>query len=309
LGQTANIDEAAVRAALERLLEQAEGTVSVEIIGGEPLERPARELTLRLLSDLARDPRCSATTLCTAITSGDALAAAFSLCQHAYVSIDFSRDPTNRKLATTKRIEQLVGLAKATGTSLAINSVMSSDDSETDITRFVEQCISAGVKEFGAAHISSRGLTDAELARIVDQYYHMFKLRLAYRDQIHISNGILDSLEIHLKGGSRSAGCECAQTSVAIEPDGRVVHGVCVDHLRQVPDVEAFRALQEERLRALSSGPCKDCELWRVCYGGCMTEAIRINGSPLSRATERCRILLGLNERVSIDLNNLSRSH
>jgi radical SAM protein with 4Fe4S-binding SPASM domain len=277
----------------------------VEIIGGEPLEEPGLAITLSLLEQLAADPKCQGVIISTAVISTRIFEIVLPYVSRIYLSVDISNDRQNRKHVPIQRIATLVSMCKSAGVELSIATVMFGDESADELKEFIDALVGAGVSSVGLGHITVSAKTPHEVTIAVNQYYQLFRLRLAYRPKIQIIGTVLDSLELHLAGNARKAACECGRNSVVIEPDGQLNVGLCFDHKRDTYTPEKFLSIRSDRPGYLLKGACSGCALWDVCQGGCVSEAVRLNGTPFARAEIQCQILLGVAERLEADLLSL----
>jgi len=300
LGQRSTPNPQAVESAVMDVLERSPVPLTVEIIGGEPLEPPALEFTIKLLEMLRSHPKCDRTVVSTALASPRILSRVSGLVDLLYFSIDVSEDGRNRKRISSARLQNTIrGLAG--DSEVAISVVIFGDETRDIFERHIGAMRELGIKSIGFAHQSATWLSLRQIEAIVALYHLLFKLRLADRS-VRLEGTILDSMELYLLDGERTAACECARNSLAIEPDARVVPGVCTDHILGPLGSDT---LHENRDAALLKGDCGSCDLWNVCRGGCATEAKKFNGSPLSRAPFHCQIMKGLRDRVRDDVQRL----
>jgi radical SAM protein with 4Fe4S-binding SPASM domain len=288
---------------LKAVLEQASQPVVVELIGGEPLEEPALPITVAVLKMLQTHAMCAGTVLSTAVISSDTLAGIMPMVNRVYLSVDIGRGNRNRKHVSVDSLRRITALARDADVDLATSTVLFGDETFDDFAQFLNQLVDIGVPSAGFGHITAMRLSDKDVAVAVRQYYELFQLRLALRPAIKVVGGVLDSLEIHLRGGTRRAACECGTNSVSIEPNGRLNVGLCFDHSTQTYDTHGFAELRAKRSNKLQEDLCGTCELWAVCQGGCTSEAIRLTGSPYGRALTHCAVLRGLFAYVLADLN------
>lgn len=300
LGQSIASEPARVLASLQDIIKSAEGSLDVEFIGGEPLQRPIRDETLKLLRFAKESGTVRQVFMSSALTSAKVMSIAMPFIDSLYLSVDFTSSG-NRKPLNASQLSRVVSIAAKENTAISVSSVLHGDETLDDMLRFIEVLETCGIKSWGFSHQSYLGLSPALLSRYTNQYYDAFRVSVVVGDRVSVSNGIIDSLKIQLKGGSRDAACECARHSVVIEPDGSLSPGVCQDHVRGRLSPKEFIPLQETRSTRLQASECKGCPLWNVCYGGCMTEATRLTGSPNGRSIVECHLLTELHRRVSFD--------
>jgi radical SAM protein with 4Fe4S-binding SPASM domain len=306
LGQKTAASNDKVMAALHAVLEQTPRPVWIELIGGEPLELPARDLTFMILEKLQGHPRCAGTVLSTAVVSPALLSDVMPLLDRVYLSIDLSSSKQNRKRLDKRRLRVLVELFDSAKVELCVSGVLFGDESPRDLREFVEELVRVGIKSVGLSHRSALPLTLAEIDVAVGQYYELFRLRLEKRSDVQVVGTILDSIELHLLGGLRKGACECGRNTVVIEPNGQLTVGVCLDHRTDLMTLRAFRDVRLERPSRLLSGLCGDCALWDVCQGGCVSEAVRLHQTPFARASIHCEILRGVARRIEEDIRLLA---
>ncbi len=304
LNQRLELGDVPLRGRLDELLSAATRPVTVEIIGGEPLQKPALHSTVALLEQARANARCSRTVLSTAVSSGPALMRVLPLVDLLYLSIDTSRDARNRKRISDWHLLDLVDACRRHGTDLFVSTVLFGDETRDELEEFVLRLRNAGVPAVGFTHLRSSELATAEIETAIMQYHHLFRLRLALRRELLIAGAVLDSIELHMRGGCRTDACECARNSLVVEPDGTTSMGLCFDHESLRPTkVEELRDIKDRRRAYLMAGPCAGCRLWDVCQGGCVSEGHRSSGNPLDRAEMWCAILLGIAARVETDLS------
>jgi radical SAM protein with 4Fe4S-binding SPASM domain len=302
LGQSSMPAHGAITDILLSILDSATSPLSVEIIGGEPLEPPALKFTLQTLERARAHDRCDQIFLSTALASPRLLSQVAPLVDLIYLSIDMARDERNKKSVSLVRLQRVLRAIRDGGSDVALSVVIFGTETDAEIVAFVDLLIEAGVSSVGMAHQSATRLSQAEVSRVVAIYHLLFKLRLTRAAEITISGTMLDSIELSLLGGSRTGACECARYSVVIEPDARVVPGVCTDHaLAPISPT----VLLEGRPEQLQAGACGSCPLWDVCKGGCATEALRFSGDAAKRAPIHCAVMLGLSSAVSRDVESI----
>jgi radical SAM protein with 4Fe4S-binding SPASM domain len=306
LAQETSLDVAKLLDGVDEALRQAPRPVHVELIGGEPLQSPGLDVTIDLVERLSRNPQCAGIVLSTAMVAPDRLSRVIPLLSRVYLSMDLSNSKDNRKRLHIQRLRSVAELCDAHGVDLCLSTVLFGDESADELSRYVEDAKSSGVKSIGFTHRTASPMSKAEIAATVDQYHHLFRLRLAERPEIEIFGSMLDSIELSIIGGSRKAPCECGRNSVVVEPDGTLSPGVCFDHRRGRYSIMQFTQLRSERPAHLLEGMCGTCRLWSVCQGGCVSEAIRLNGSPLTRANLECEIIRGLASLIERDIAALS---
>jgi radical SAM protein with 4Fe4S-binding SPASM domain len=309
LGQEMSGDADKILATLDEVLAQVPRPIWVELIGGEPLELPARDLTFEILKRLQGHAKCRGVVLSTAVASPALLRRVLPLVRRVYLSIDLSNSRQNRKRLSQRQMDELGRLFDSAEVDLYVTGVLYGDETAEELREFIVRLSSAGIRSVGLTHRTTMPLTPAEIEGAIGHYYELFRLRLAGRSQVEIAGTILDSIELHLRGGLRKGPCECGRNSVAIEPDGRIRMGLCFDHRRDRIEAEDFQVIRSERPKHLREHDlCGSCALWDVCHGGCVSEAIRIHGTPYARASVHCEILRGVAQRVEEDVRHLARS-
>ena len=305
LAQRSSPDSDAVLATLDQVLGDAQGPMSVEVIGGEPLQRPALDDTQRVLSICRADPRVTRTILSTAIASVDVLRTVTPWLDLLYLSVDAgAHSATNKKFVGARKLQEIVALASETGCQLSVSAVLSGEEQMAEIRDFIDLVMSAGIDSIGIVHTTGVYLSDKQIDSICATYHQLFRLSLFLRPKVRIVNSFLESIEVSLMGGRRAAACECARNSVAIEPDGRIIPGLCIDHELPFISPDRFAESQAVRRQFLQSVDCGQCPLWSVCYGGCATEARRFNGQFAAKAPFQCAIMLGVWRLVQNDLGS-----
>jgi len=302
LGQETEMDAAATRVAMQRVLAAATHPFVVEIIGGEPLEPPALGVTISLLRELDDHPKCAGTVVSTAVASPFILDRILPSVARIYLSVDVSASRANRKVLSTSRLASVARRCRAYDVDLFLSTVLFGDETSESLERFVRDAADAGVNHVGFSHQTATPLDSDAIQVAIGQYYELFRLRLMYSGRIAVVGTILDSVELSVVGGRRTASCECGSKSIVIEPDGALVPGLCADHRDARVSVHDFRAVRSERNVALLGGACGSCSLWPVCQGGCAFEGMRTNGSLLERDETQCRVMLGVTERVARDI-------
>ncbi|MFC2112027.1 SPASM domain-containing protein [Bacteroidota bacterium] len=102
-----------------------------------------------------------------------------------------------------------------------------------------------------------------------------------------------------LEGKGATIGCEdsgsCAYNWVYVGPKGNTSHcgrsgdydllsyGSIYDHSLEEIFTDEQRALLDKRNEVLAEDECKDCNLWRICHGGCPLDAFIEKGDFLHR--------------------------
>lgn len=303
LDQQTTPDPPRVIEQVRRVLEQTSRSISVELIGGEPLEPPALDTTLELLQMLRAHDRVDKIYLSTALASRRVLTLIAPSVDVVYLSIDMAHDRRNRKLLSDVRLGGITDVLCKTATELRVSCVLYGRESPEELLEFVDGLEKAGITSVGFGHITATRLSADRIETYAKLYHSLFKLRLTRAPRAKIVGTVLDSLEYFVRGDERVSACECSRNSLTIEPDGAVVSGVCVDHRLDPLPGEAFSDERAERLRATT---CATCDLWSVCRGGCATEAARFAGDSLARAPFHCAILRGSRDQVVRDMASLS---
>lgn len=303
LNQTRQADPLTQRKKLLETMANAPRRLTVEIIGGEPLEPGVFEQTVEYLTLLRGHSRSAKIVVSTAVAASLPLQRILPFVDRVYLSIDASASTRNRKRITEARLRQLAELFESHDVELIGSVVLFGDESADELQTFVDLAVRSGLRAIGFSHRTATSLDLNERERYVDQYYELFRLRLAWQGTIRIGGAMLESLEIHFAGGYRVASCECGVTSMVLEPDGRLGMGICFDNHDYHPDaVNEFRSLKSERERTLKeTPPCSTCALWDVCRGGCVGEASQHAGDPMARAPLHCTLLRGVAARVQAD--------
>lgn len=302
LGQQAPPEPESMLRSLDQILKSVRAPIWIELIGGEPLQRPALGVSRQVLDRVRGDSNCAGVVLSTAISAPAVLRPVIPHLSRIYISLDASAGSGNRKRFRDPSIRRIVDMCASSGVELVMSCVLFGDETSEDIARFIDRLASLGVRACGFAHQSATYLSQAKIATAIDQYYELFKLKLALRDSFAICGTILDSTELHFRNGLRLGACECGLRSVVLEPDGGLSPGVCMDHRRGIMSVDEFSVIRSARPQRLLQGVCGTCPLWEVCHGGCVSEAIRLHGTPYERATAHCQILLGVTRRVRADV-------
>lgn len=297
-------DHEPILAFLEANLRHMPRLREIEIIGGEPLEGPARALSLAILQRSKRLRPDVTLTLNTAFQSSALLSEVSAHLDHLFLSVDASRSLLNRKRLRPAEMRKIVELSTRDQFELQISCVLFGQDSPEGVARFVHELAELGVTSVGFGHEVVADHDREVRSRISDVYYELFKLRLSLHGQIAVGGAVLDSLELAVSGASRHAGCGCGTQVLVLEPDGRLAPGVFFDHgARLQMDHADFVALTEARTRNLiAREPCRSCDLWAVCGGGCIGIAAVPPGEPLERDTVQCGHLLDVWDAVCRDL-------
>lgn len=293
-----------VLGALTLLLNRATKPISIEIIGGEPLEPRALPLTMSVAT-LANDHRmCSDVTLCTAIAVGRGFAKLVPIVDLVYLSIDISPNSRNRKRLAHHVLARHVRVARRQNVLTSVAVVLFGDETHAQLDRFVGDLVALGISHVGFTYQTDLPVDRSLLLRYVDLFHHLFRLRLIHDGEIKLHGGILDSLESYVTGQAIAGACDCGTGSVAIEPDGTIVHGVCADYRSGVrPTLKSFLGHISIRPMLLrGSEPCLSCNLWHVCHGGCPTRGYMSPNSIAGRDIVQCALLTELRSRIDSDL-------
>src|SRR4029450_7185536 len=96
-----------ILATLDEVLAQVPRPIWVELIGGEPLELPARDLTFEILKGLQGHGRGRGVVLSTAVASPALLRRVLPLVRRVYLSIDLSNSRQNRKRLSQRQMDEL----------------------------------------------------------------------------------------------------------------------------------------------------------------------------------------------------------
>lgn len=291
LKQRASPDYPRLLGTLVKVLARAPEPMDVEIIGGEPLEFTSVEQTLGIIDTIERS-RYRSLTISTAQATSIHLPLVIGRVSRIYLSIDISRSPRNRKRLRGDRLRALVRRCADAGTEICTSSVLFGDETPEELDGFVELLIDCGVPMAGFTHQTATPLSLDDVAAFGGSLFRLMELRYACANEIEIVGAIIDDLDLWIRGASRSGACECGDTSMVIEPDGSIGSQLCRDHLNG-PPITPAELLEHKRTRliALEQGECAGCDLWEVCRGGCLTEAVRFGAGSHARAPYFCAVL------------------
>lgn len=290
---------------LDRLL-AGQPPDEVEIIGGEPLASEALPATLDVLDRCARSRPRPRLVMSSAVTALTPWTAVVGYLDHAYLSLDPSPSPTNRK-PVTAALAGVTHFLTAHHVTLTVTAVLDGTESAADLDAFLAALAAAGVRDAGFAIETGAVHPPAVLGRMAGAIVHLFGRRLE-AGPIRPAGDLLDAVEQYFSGAVRPDYCICAESGALLEPSGRLTSGTCVDYRPGVRAEHAsepaeFAALKARRREVLASTtPCRGCPAWSVCGGGCTWEAQRQSGDFLTHDREHCAVLLAALRRLEAGL-------
>lgn len=274
-----------------------------EVIGGEPLQHENMVHTLNVLSMLSDSPQCKKCILSTAIGDAKHLSRALPYVDFLYFSMDISHARTNRKRLSKQYLRQLSDLCVQHQTELCISIVMDGSETKNDIADVLNDLLQFGIGNVCFGFTSFFKLDRLSVERYTELFYFIFRAKCVLGSAIRIGGDILESLELHISGKTRSHNCHCGESSLAIQPDGRLSPSICFeDSPHSAIPFDRYLLLKAERDAGLKCGECGNCELWRVCRGGCMGAAVKVSGQFFSRDESTCDILRSTWGRVLADI-------
>lgn len=297
-------DAPAVLRTLSAVLDSADRPLTVEVIGGEPLEPHALPLTTAVIEVSYQHKQCERIVLNTAIPASAALAKLAPMCDFVYLSTDISPCAQNRKRHKRRRLEETKKLLDSFGTELSTSVVLFGDETDIQLISHIDGLIDIGIKSVGFGYRTNTILSDSLMASHAAQFHLLFRLRFIKESSIRLHGAILETLELLVSGRVTAGPCECGVSSISIDPNGSLVPGICGDY-RQGAAVAWPKLAQPwlARSRALHAvEPCSTCRLWSVCYGGCASRSVPNAAAPYARDATYCSLLTELARRVSSDL-------
>jgi radical SAM protein with 4Fe4S-binding SPASM domain len=257
---------------LTHVLDASVNPLTIEVIGGEPLESGIIQVTENVLRTAHEHPNCRGTILCTAVCEPKKVQALLNYTDYVYLSIDTSLRESNVKKLNQDKIREVAKLVTESGSGMSVSTILFGDETKAHLQDFIDCLVKVGVDSVGFAYPYATSLSDFEINRFSEQFHWLYQLKLLNEGVIRLHGELLENIDLYVSGRSRPCHCSCGKNAVVIEPNGELTMGICFDHMKEVPtDWQELRKqiyMRQEYL--LKSEPCKSCTLWTVCYGGCL---------------------------------------
>lgn len=290
-------------ASVDAFLKSTESPIDIDIIGGEPLEAKARQVTLELLRLVRSYSRTRHVSVSTAVSSPKVLREIAPVVDRLYLSIDVFSGDLNKKRISERRLTEVVSALRASGVILNVSVVINGTESEADVVSFIQSLIAHDVREAGFAYEDFAEIDQERVVNTCKIFYRLFVERILRRRQIRIGGMVLDRLLDRVRGVKSDHACACGDRCIGIYPDGSISASLCYPHNdRERISTEAFAHQRTNRLSRLEVGECAGCQLWNSCKGGCIGAAAVANKEEPGRDMRQCIILRNVWPLIAKDL-------
>jgi len=281
---------------LTNVIEKYEKEVVIELIGGEPLSSHSYAITDKILDHIMslKNEKVKV-VLQTGSSNLRKIKDSLEKIDGLSYSVDISG---SHKAHNLNKLEELVVYCNDYEVPLQIQTVLSLKDTIEDIDNFINTCRSYGVKWLGLGYPQFQKYNSKEIKLQTKIYSDLINGLDKYKN-IYVGGNPLQSILDFLGGWGYETSCYCGEKCITIEPDGRI--SPCL-YLR--PDdfksIDTFLIIKHKREKALRDGECSNCEMWAVCHGGCMVNAMFLMGDINCCDKIQCKLMKNLVDTVRL---------
>ncbi len=271
--------------------------VIVELIGGEPLSSHSYPITKTILEYLNSLSNGNIKLILqTGSHNIGKIQELIPKIDGLSYSIDVSSSP---KALNIDRLEKITDCCDRYGVAVQIQTILSPIDTLDDVCRLTELCSSYGANWIGVCYPQYLSYDINSLNRQIDIYYRLIKKINNFKN-ISIGGTVIECVINLLNGWAYKSFCTCGEDCLTIQPDGHISPCLYLkpDEFISIDDFVRAKHLRERKLR---EGNCSECNLWDICYGGCMVHAKFLTGDFNSNDGEFCYIMRSLINMIHSD--------
>ena len=187
---------------------------------------------------------------------------------------------------------KLSALSVQYGVPVQLQTVLSMDDSLTDIVRFLDYCDNLNYNWIGIGYPECMPYTPKDLDIQVWIYANLLNMSSRWQNII-LGGAILESIHDYMSGVIYNTSCMCGECSITIQPDGTLTpcYHYRVNEISSVDSISSIKRIREDMLKNTT---CVDCDYWGICHGGCLLGGLYHNNNHFTKDPAFCYVLKNL---------------
>ena len=261
----------------------------VEIIGGEPLSNSSYFLTKEIIQTIRQTSPDTKIIIQSGLFGMKHIEAIFPIIDGFSYSVDVSVMPKSKNVRNLKHIS---ALSVQYGVPVQLQTVLSMDDSLTDIVRFLDYCDNLNYNWIGIGYPECMPYTPKDLDIQVWIYANLLNMSSRWQNII-LGGAILESIHDYMSGVIYNTSCMCGECSITIQPDGTLTpcYHYRVNEISSVDSISSIKRIREDMLKNTT---CVDCDYWGICHGGCLLGGLYHNNNHFTKDPAFCYVLKNL---------------